>query len=506
MNRAGAYEPTWESVTAHRAPRWYENAKLGVFLHWGLYSVPAWAPRVPDIQTILRQYPPAWMLRNNPYAEWYANTVQLSDSPTRRHHASTYGAGFPYDGFVRPFDEASSGADLGALASVCRRAGARYVVLTTKHHDGFCLWPTALRHPVKGTYHSARDLVGDLTDAVRGEGMRMGLYYSGGYDWPYNGTVMRGLADALLAGPTGPEYARYAADHVRDLIDRYRPSVLWNDIGWPADGDLPALFCHYYNAVDDGVVNDRWLQSARRRPTFDAAVRMAGAAIERGWRFIPDRYKKLTFPGARHADFTTEEYVHHDHIVKRKWEATRGVGHSFGANHNEAPEDIISGTELVRLLVDVVAKNGNLLIGVGPAPDGTLPDWQEAPLIALGRWLEVHGEAIYDTDPWTVPSTTTSEGTDVRFTVGGDRLYATLLGLPGSRHMVLRAVAADALREVELMGTDTPVEWNVRDGSLSVSLPHRLPVQPAYVLRLTPASGLRALAVGGPDGHRGLRV
>jgi alpha-L-fucosidase len=177
--------------------------------------------------------------------------------------------------------------------------------------------------------------------------------------------------------------------------------------------------------------------------------------------------------------------------MSRKWEATRGVGHSFGANHNEAPEDVISTTELVRLLVDVVAKNGNLLIGVGPAPDGTLPEWQEAPLIGLGRWLEVHGEAIYGTRPWTLPSTTTSEGTEVRFTLGGDVLYATLLELPGSQSFTLRGVVAGDLRHVDILGVDTAVEWSVRDGVLSVTLPERLPVSPSHVIRMEPARELR---------------
>ena len=219
---------------------------------------------------------------------------------------------------------------------------------------------------------------------------------------------MRGLGDALLAVPTGVGYARYVEAHVRELINRYRPSILWNDIGWPAAGHLPALFASYYNAVEDGVVNDRWLQSSHRGPLVDRAVRVAAGAIQGGWRLLPDRYKQLTFPGARHADFTTSEYVHHDHIVTEKWEATRGVGHSFGANHNEAPEDVLSTDDLVRLLVDVVAKNGNLLIGVGPAPDGTLPRWQEAPLTGLGRWLDVHGAAIYGTRPWIRAEGTTS--------------------------------------------------------------------------------------------------
>jgi alpha-L-fucosidase len=494
------YEATWESVRTHPVPSWYDDAKLGVFLHWGLYSVPAWAPQVPDIQTILKEKGPAWMLRHNPYAEWYANTVQLPRSPTRRHHDATYGPGFAFDGFVPMFEQASSTADLAALASVCRDAGARYVVLTTKHHEGYCLWPTTVPHPVKGAYHSRRDLVGDLTEAVRHLGMKMGLYYSGGYDWPYNKVVMKGLADALLAGPTGEDYARYAEAHVRDLIARYRPSVLWNDIGWPAATDLPGLFADYYNTVEDGVVNDRWLQSSRRGPLFDTFVRVCSFVVQHAWGFIPDKAKKLTFSGARHADFTTAEYAQHDHIVKRKWEATRGVGHSFGANHNEARGDVISAPDLVRLLVDVVAKNGNLLIGVGPAPDGTLPDWQTAPLAGLGRWLKVNGDAVYGTRPWLVPGATTAQGTEVRFTTGGGALYATVFDAPPSRQLVLPGLRADELRQVDLLGAAGAVEWSVGEGTVSVTLPERLPPSPAYALRLAPASAIRPLSSPTQDG------
>jgi alpha-L-fucosidase len=486
------YQPTWESVTAHHVPTWYEDAKLGVFLHWGLYSVPAWAPRVPDIQTILRRQGPAWMLRHNPYAEWYANTLQIPGSPTRRHHDEVYGRHFPYDGFVPRFEEASARADLSALAAVCRRAGARYVVLTSKHHDGYCLWPTALAHPTKGAYHSPQDLVGDLTAAVRDQGMRMGLYYSGGYDWPYNGAVLRGLGDVLLAVPTGEDYARYVGGHVRELVDRYRPSILWNDIGWPTAGHLPTLLADYYNTVEDAAVNDRWLQSSHRGPLVDTAVRLVAGAVQGGWRLVPDRYKQLTFPGARHADFTTPEYARHDRIVSKKWEATRGVGHSFGANHNEAPEDVLSSDDLIQLLVDVVAKNGNLLIGVGPAPDGTLPDWQEAPLTGLGRWMDVHGEAIYGTRPWVRATATTSSGTEVRFTRGADALYATLLGPVGAGRQSLGGLVADDLRDVRLLGTPDALPWDIHSGALTVQLPERTPPGPATVLRLSPASALRA--------------
>ncbi|CAN5590572.1 hypothetical protein BH10ACT3_BH10ACT3_05330 [soil metagenome] len=235
------FEPTWDSVSGHALPGWYDDAKLGIFLHWGLYSVPGWAPQVANIQDLLHNQGPRAMLHDNPYAEWYRNSMQLSDSPTHRHHVATYG-GAPYDSFVSAFDEGTAAADLDALAAVCKGAGANYVVLTTKHHEGFTLWPSTTPHPVKGRYHARRDLVGDLTEAVRAQDMRMGLYYSGGYDWPWNDAIMSNPADAMLAVPTDPAYGDYAAGHVRELIERYAPSVLWNDICWPAGGNLAGLF------------------------------------------------------------------------------------------------------------------------------------------------------------------------------------------------------------------------------------------------------------------------
>ncbi len=275
------YEPTWDSVSEHPLPEWYDDAKLGIFLHWGLYSVPGWAPQVPDIQQMLHDDGPRAMFANNPYAEWYRNSHRIEGSPTWLHHREVWGEDFDYDGFVPLFDEGTADCDTDAIAGICRDAGARYVVLTTKHHEGFTLWPASEPHPVKGHYHAARDLVGDLSASVRASGMRMGLYYSGGYDWPYNDALLKNPADSFLAVPHTGDYVQYATGHVRELISRYRPSVLWNDICWPAGGDLPALFAEYYNTVPDGVINDRWVELTRglgsSHDPGDAADRQLGA-------------------------------------------------------------------------------------------------------------------------------------------------------------------------------------------------------------------------------------
>jgi alpha-L-fucosidase len=479
------YEPTWESVGTHALPEWYDDAKLGIFLHWGLYSVPGWAPQVPDIQEMLHDHGPRAMLRDNPYAEWYLNSMRVPGSPTQQHHRATYGADTPYQAFRDPFDLESSDADLDALAGVCADAGARYVVLTTKHHDGFTLWPASQPHPRLGRYHARRDLVGDLTEAVRAQDLRMGLYYSGGYDWPYNDALLVNPADAMLAVPTGDAYREYARAHVMELIERYEPSVLWNDICWPPGGNLAELFAAYYNAVPDGVINDRWLQSnGPRNRVVDTLARGAGDLIQATWRFLPSGWKSLTFPASNHYDIRTPEYTSFDTIETKKWESTRGVGHSFGANRNERPQDIVTATGLIRSFCDIVSKNGNLLIGIGPGPDGTIPEEQQVPLRGLGEWMRINGEAIYASRPWTAPATRTSEDTEVRFTSRGDTVHALLIDPPGQRTFHLRDIDGSGVEGVRLLGVEDPIEWGERDGELQVTLPERLPVSAAHVLAI----------------------
>ena len=379
---------------------------------------------------------------------------------------------------------------MGAIADVCASAQARYVVLTTKHHEGFTLWPASTPHPRKGAYHANRDIVGDLTEAVRARGMRMGLYYSGGYDWPYSDAVMREAADTVLAVPASPDYERYATAHVRELVERYRPSVLWNDICWPPGGNLAALFAFYYETVPDGVVNDRWSEpTVKRGPGHDALTRGAAGLLQALWQHLPPEARGLSFPASAHFDFRTPEYASFDTVQQGKWEATRGVGHSFGANRNERPQDIVTTTELVRSFCDIVSKNGNLLIGVGPDEHGTIPDEQARPLRGLGDWLRGSGEAVFGTRPWEVAATTTSEGTQVRFTRKGDVLYAILLDLPGRRTFSLRGIDASGVREVVLLGADERVPATGGETSLEITLPERVPVQAAYALRL--GTGIR---------------
>jgi alpha-L-fucosidase len=490
------YQATWDSVATHTVPSWYDDAKLGVFIHWGLYSVPGWAPRVPDIQQQLRQKGPAQTLRENPYAEWYLNTMQIPGSPTQRHHLEAYGDHSAYDDFVAAFDDASSEAKLDALAALCDDAGARYTVLTAKHSDGFALWPSAVPHPVKGEYHARRDLVGDLGKAVRARGMRMGLYYSGGYDWPYNGVVLRNLATTVLAAPQDRGYLDYVTAHVRELIDRYHPSVLWNDISWPRGGNLAELFAYYYNTVDEGVINDRWVVQGRRNILTVALVHVLGGLVQALWRVIPENRRRLTFPSSKHFDFRTREYDVVSTPLEQKWELCRGVGHSFGANLQEQPEDVIATGDLIRMFCDIVSKNGNLLIGVGPRADGTIPEPQQAPLLGLGEWLRANGAAVYGSRPWDVAESSTLDGTPLRFTQTGagdartHAVYALVMGQPPSRQVSLPVVDAVSVQRVGILGVDEPLEISTKDGILTVTLPERFAVPSVTALAL--GAGARA--------------
>ncbi|MDV8003022.1 alpha-L-fucosidase [Rhodococcus sp. IEGM 1408] len=482
----GQPDGDWAQLAGRELPTWYDDVKLGVFVHWGPYSVPRWAPRVPDIQELLREGGPRRMLRENPYSEWYLNTMTIRGSPTREHHARTYGPDYSYHRFSEEFTRQADTANVDLIAELAAASGAGYVVLTTKHHDGYTLWPSAHPHPVLGRYGAQRDLVGALGAAARARGMRTGLYYSGGYDWPFNNATLTGPADMLLAIPDDPAYAAYAENHVRELIERYQPSVLWNDIGWPASTDLAALFASYYAAVPEGVVNDRWAQTdLQRGGAAEAALRGLGGLAQLAWKLLPAGSRELTFPASPHHDFTTPEYARYEEVVDKKWETTRGVGHSFAANRNEDPADIVAAHELVHMLIDVVSKNGNLLIGVGPLPDGSVPPEQQEPLRALGRWLHENGSAIRGSRPWEMPSGTAGDGTAVRFTRTGADVNVITLGTPTTSELVLPGLTAGPGVTALLVSGGHSLQIDDHGDGVRVQLPGRLPVSPAHVVRLS---------------------
>ena len=452
-----SYQPTNASISQHPLPEWYQDAKLGIFIHWGLYSVPGWAEGTKTpLEEILANTAGEEWFANNPYAEWYLNSLRIEGSATEAHHNATYGADFSYYDFVPEFNEAIQGWDPNEWASVFSDVGAQYVVLTTKHHDGFLLWPSDTPNPQRENYFASRDLVGELTEAVENQGMKMGLYYSSGLDWTFNDQVIKTFPDLFTAVPQQPEYAAYIDTHWRELMERYDPWLLWADIGSPEAFDAVDLIADYYNEKPEGVVNNRH--------KFQLPTDTAQAPV--------------------HHDFTTPEYQVLDSIAEAKWETCRGIGLSFGYNQTEDVDEFLSVDELVDSFVDIVSKNGNLLLNVGPKADGTIPEGQKVRLEGLGQWLDTNGEAIFGSRPWTQAEASTSEGGRVRFTQTNGVVYMTLLDEPASSTITIENIPLSGINSVTALQGQQNVEFTQQGQALQLTLPS-LEEAPAYTFKLS---------------------
>ena len=473
------FDPDPKSLRTHPVPAWFEDAKFGIFVHWSLSCIPAWAPRAGSLVDIVRANPHSFQ-HLSPYAEWYWNALRIPGSPTAAHHAKVWGNA-PYQAFREPFDRMLQSWDPDPWAELFAKAGAQYVVHVTKHHDGFCLWPTSVRNPHQSSWAAARDVVGDLAAAVRARGMRFGIYYSGGLDWTFEPRPIRGIADGSAAVPLDPAYERYADAHYRELIEHVRPSVLWNDISYPPHGGaLWCLLADYYAAIPEGVVNDRflpsprWLVRALRLPPIAAAVDAIAARVVRRSDFT------LVPPRPPHCDFRTPEYASFPDAKSYKWEATRGIAHSFGMNDNEDEANLLDPAELVRSFADTVSKNGNLLLNVGPTRDGVIHPREASRLEAIGAWLAVNGDAIRGTRPWRRAEGTTREGIGVRFTAKGNTTYAILLATPSGDEVRIRDFAART-DTVTLIGHGR-VAARAEGADLVVAWPANVAAAPAYAL------------------------
>ncbi len=357
----------WEALK-RPTPGWFNRAKLGFFIHWGPYSVPAWGEPIAELGTI----PPQQWFKHNPYAEWYYNTIRIPGSPAAKHHQEIHGD-CHYDDFLDQWQ--AEAFDAVSLVSQLAEAGASYLVLTTKHHDGVCLWDA----PQTGDRNTVargpkQDLVGAYVDACREVGLRFGAYYSGGLDWHIRPSEPIGLDEnwEIFNRPNDSEYASYAGGHLRDLISKYQPDILWNDINWPDAGKnfgptgIGRIFEEYYAQHREGLVNDRW--------------------------------------HTPHADYYTSEYQHLKTAEDAQvWEHCRGVGLSFGYNQVETGEHGLSGPQTIRHLIDVVSRGGRLLLGVGPKANGQLPDWQLKVVTEIATWMKPAGEFLTDLTPTDQP-------------------------------------------------------------------------------------------------------
>jgi alpha-L-fucosidase len=369
-------------------PKWFKDAKFGIFIHWGAYSVPAWAEPTGELGAVDDS---AWMA-HNPYAEWYYNTIRIEGSPAQKHHQEVHG-GAPYDDFLDQWK--ASKFDPDDWAKLFAKAGAQYVIPTTKHHDGITLWDA----PGTGTRNAVargpkRDLVGAIEAAVRKVGIRFGVYYSGGLDWSVDNFPPMTIGEHVRAfRPKDAAYAMYCYEHIIDLINLYKPDVLWDDIEYPdfakreGEHSLAAIFDHFYRVVPDGVTNDRW--------------------------------------GVSHSDYKTSEYQHSlDNESGPAWENCRGIGLSFGYNQVEDEKNYMSINAAQHHLIDIVSRGGNLLLNVGPTADGEIPAFQRKVLEGIGNWLEVNKEAIYGST--VAEDLKHSDAPWVRWTANASKRYAII--------------------------------------------------------------------------------
>lgn len=428
------YTPDWPSLDARPLPGWYDAAKFGIFIHWGVYSVPAWATD---------SYADGF---GSNYAEWYWQ--RLHEPKLKIHqdfvafHEKTYGSNFRYQDFAPLFKAELFKPD--QWAELFRQSGARYVVLTSKHHEGFCLWPS----PQAWNWNAVdigphRDLLGELTTAVRKKGLRMGYYYSL-YEW-FNPIYTT-------------DVAAYVTNHMlpqmKELVTRYRPDVLWTDGQWEqtsATWQAPQFLAWLYNespVKNQVVVNDRWGSDTP----------------------------------SKHGGFFTSEYNSGSKLT-RKWEECRGIGQSFGYNRNENLADYATAAALIRQLISIVAGGGNLLLNIGPAADGTIPVIQQERLLEIGQWLSVNGEAIYDSSPWE-HAPATDKNTTLFFTKKGNTLYALTTAWPAT--LTIQDVPRP--QKVSLVGYRGQVGTSWKNNTLTLTLPAvtpaTLPGHHAWVLKI----------------------
>ncbi len=447
---AGPYQATTASLRTHKTPQWYDDAKFGIFIHWGPYAVPAYHEWYVEFISPKANF--GFMLGGPPFT---ATAGELPDEIFREktradaveYHRKNWGADFPYDNFIPMFK--AEKYDPAAWARLFRDSGAQYVVLTAKHGDEFAMWPTKYTPRNAVAMGPKRDLAGDLLKEVRAAGLKMGFYHNTTYTfW-----------DARFPGR---DWVDYMNNSIKELVDLYHPSVLWGDVTEGPIRDargnqLPAdywgskqVLAYYYNHSPDPeevVANDRW-----------------GRDID----------------GKLLGDFATPERTRMNRIRTDKWETCDSLDpFSWGYNRNLKESDYMTPNQVVDYLVDVVSKNGNLLINIGPRADGTIPEVMQSCLRQVGEWLKVNGEAIYGSHYWD-----TYKDGDVRFTRKGNVLYAIALEWPED-DLRLTSLAGKHVSKVELLGSSEPLKWTQEAAALIIHPPSKRTGRFAYTFRIT---------------------
>jgi alpha-L-fucosidase len=464
----GPFEPTWESLVNFKTPNWLREGKLGIFIHWGAYSVPAFG------------------------SEWYPRNMYLKGSPEFEHHLKTYGshAEFGYKDFIPLFK--AEKFDATEWAKLFREAGVKYVIPVAEHHDGFPMYDSEFTEWSAAKKGPQRDCIGELAKAFRAEDIVFGASSHRAEHWWFFDQGMYIDSDVLdpqysdLYGPASNK--RVAETHAEmpdqqflddwllrtcEIVDKYQPEVIYFDwwICQPVfQPYLKKFGAYYYN----------------RGAEWDKEV----AINFKEWegRSFPDGTGVFDIERGRASQIRPDFWQTCTSVSKNSW--------GYVTNHEYKEVDSI-----IDDLIDVVSKNGALLLNIGPKADGTIPETEQQMLRDIGKWLAVNGEAIYGTRPWkqfgegptldTGGSFTDTNrkpytGEDLRFTTKGDTLFAIALAWPENSKVIVKSLddSVGKVTNVELLGHDGKLAWEQSAEGLSVDLPTERPTEFALALRI----------------------
>jgi alpha-L-fucosidase len=470
----GPYRPDWETLQKYEIPQWYKDAKYGIFIHWGVFSVPGIAN------------------------EWYPRNMYQLKEPEFQQHIKKYG---PQDKFgykdLIPLFRAEKW-DPRDWAKLFKAAGARYVIPVAEHHDGFAMYDSALSDWSAAKMGPRRDVIGELAGAVRAEGMHFGTsFHRAEHDWFFDGgrTFRSDVNDPRYAGLYGPahtwlqdphqvlmndwtyvspEFANDWLARAAEIVEKYKPEVMYLDwwAGQPNYRPNVTRFASFYYNF-----------SAQHR--IPAVIDVKDYALD--WH-----------AGARDFERGMKESIEEQH-----WQTDTSISNISWAYLEH--DDFKTPEFLVHQLIDIVSKNGNLLLNIGPRPDGTIPDEVRSSLLEIGAWLKLNGEAIYDTTPWKSygegptqiragfghdKDTNPYQASDFRFTQKGQTLYAIEMARPADGRALIGSLGSKRLSpglqiaRVELLGSSARLDWRQTEDALEVKLPDSLPGKYAYVFRI----------------------
>lgn len=478
MATAGPFQPSWDSLAKYQIPEWYKDAKFGIFIHWGAYSVPAFGN------------------------EWYPREMYNANKSRRgiyQHHLKTYGkpSEFGYKDFIPQFKAEKFDAE--QWAQLFKDAGAKYVIPVAEHHDGFPMYDSDHTEWSAAKMGPKRDIIGELATAVRAQDLTFGLSSHRVEHWWFYGEgrkIESDVTDERYRGLYGPARDRQESEDGKtppdeaflqdwllrccELVDKYEPQVIWFDwwIAQPAvQPYLKTFSSYYYN----------------RGAEWDKGVAINYKKL--GGESFPDTAGVLDIERGGLADIRELFWQTDTSVSKTSW--------GYVTNHQYKTVN-----SLIDDLVDIVAKNGCMLLNIGPKPDGTIPQQEQEMLLAMGKWLKLNAEAIYGTRPWKIYGegpTQVEDGTmandaekrrrdfgaeDKRFTTKGDTLYVIGLEWPADRKLVVRALARDKqptsfpVKRLRLLGHRGRISWKQTEQGLEIQLPEKQPCDYAYTLKI----------------------